>query len=383
MGPLAGLRIVELAGIGPGPMAAMLLGDMGAEVIRIDRVEANDPIFDLEPRYDVVSRNRQSIALDIRKPAGLDLLLRLVETSDGLIEGFRPGVAERLGFGPDICLERNPRLVYGRMTGFGQDGPLARAAGHDINYISLAGVQHAIGRAGTKPVPPLNLVGDYGGGTMFLAFGMVCALLERARSGRGQVVDAAMVDGAATLMAPFFGFHAAGIWNNLAGENLLDSGTPFYDVYETADGRHVSFGALEAKFFAAFAQMAGLDARFVARQQDRSLWPEMRRALEELFRSRTRDEWMKLLEGTDACVAGVLDFTEAASHPHNVARGTFIAIDGVTQPAPAPRFGRTPAATPKAPAPPGADTDSVLRAIGLGGADIAALRQAGIIGGPV
>jgi alpha-methylacyl-CoA racemase len=380
MGPLAGLRIVELAGIGPGPMAAMLLGDMGAEVIRVDRVVATDPIFDMEPRFDVVSRGRRSLALDIRKPEGLQVLLRLIDTCDGLIEGFRPGVAERLGFGPDVCLQRNPRLVYGRMTGFGQDGPLSRAAGHDINYISLTGALHAIGRKGDKPLPPLNLVGDYGGGTMFLAFGMLCALVERARSGKGQVVDAAMVDGAATLMAPFFGFFEAGIWNTRAGDNLLDSGTPFYDTYETRDGRHVSFGALEAKFFATFADLAGLDARFVKGQQDQALWPEMRRTLEALFRSRTRDEWVQLLEGTDACVAGILDFREAAAHPHNRARNAFVEIGGVVQPAPAPRFDRTPAATPKPPPQIGADTGDVLTALGLSDAEIAGLREKGIVG---
>ena len=380
MGPLAGLRIVELAGIGPGPMAAMLLGDMGAEVIRIDRVVANDPLFEMEPRFDVVSRGRRSLALDIRKPEGLQVLLRLVDTCDGLIEGFRPGVAERLGFGPEVCLKRNQRLVYGRMTGFGQDGPLSKAAGHDINYISLAGALHAIGRKGEKPLPPLNLVGDYGGGTMFLVFGMLCALVERARSGKGQVVDAAMVDGAATLMAPFFGFFEAGIWTRNAGENMLDSGTPYYDTYETKDGRHVSFGALEAKFFATFAQLVGLDPKFVKGQLDQSLWPEMRATLETLFRSRTRDEWVALLEGTDACVAGILDFTEAPAHPHNRARNAFVEIAGVTQPAPAPRFDRTPAATPKPPPQIGADTEAVLSALGLSAAEISGLRQAGVVG---
>jgi alpha-methylacyl-CoA racemase len=383
MGPLEGLRIVELAGIGPGPLAAMLLGDMGADIIRIDRVDAGESLFPMDVKYDVASRSRRSLALDIRKPEGLELLLKLIDSADGLIEGFRPGVTERLGFGPDVCLKRNPRLVYGRMTGFGQDGPLAKAAGHDINYISLTGALNAIGRAGQSPVPPLNLAGDYGGGTMFLAFGMVCAFVERARSGKGQVVDAAMVDGASILSAIFYGMSAAGLWSEKRGENLLDSGAPFYDVYETKDGLYVSFGGLEPKFFATFVQIAGIDAKFVQRQNDKSAWPEMRGVLTALFRTRTRAEWVALLEGTDACFAGVLTFKEAPHHPHNKARNAFIELAGVPQPAPAPRFSRTKPATPTPPVTLGQHTDAVLSSIGISSAEIAALRQKGIVGGAV
>ncbi len=341
MGPLSGLRILELAGIGPGPHAAMMLGDMGAEVVRIDRPAAADGVLPLQPRHDVVSRGRRSVTLDLKDSGQLATLLRLVERADGLIEGFRPGVMERLGLGPDACLGRNPRLVYGRITGFGQSGPLAQAAGHDLNYLSLTGALQAMGRAGSPPPPPLNLVADYGGGAMFLAFGMVCALLERERSGAGQVVDAAMVDGVAALSAMFFGLRAGGLWSDTRGANLLDGGAPFYDTYETQDGRCVAVAALEAKFFAELAARIGLDARFVAGQRDRALWPELRTRLRDIFASRTRDEWVALLEGTDCCVTGVLSFGEAASHPHNAARETFVDVGGIAQPAPAPRFSRS------------------------------------------
>ena len=380
MGPLAGLRILELGGIGPGPMAAMLLADMGATVIRVDRVVAGEAAFPVDARFDVVLRNRRSLGLDIRKPQGLALLLKLVDASDGLIEGFRPGVAERLGFGPEVCMGRNPKLVYGRMTGFGQDGPLAHTAGHDLNYIALTGALHAVGRAGERPVPPLNLVGDYGGGAMFLAFGMVCALFERSRSGRGQVVDSAMVDGASMLMAPFFGWAAAGQWTQARGTNLLDGGAPFYDSYETADGKYVAFAAIEGKFFATFAEAAGLDRKFVAGQNDRSLWPEMRSALRTLFKSKSRAEWCAQLEASDACLSGVLSIEEVPHHPHNRARGSFIELDGVTQPAPAPRFSRSTPETPKPPQSPGCETDAILMELGLDSNDIEVLRANGVIG---
>jgi len=347
MGPLTGLRVLELAGIGPGPHAAMMLGDMGAEVVRIDRPAAGDGILPLQPQHDVVSRGRRSVVLDLKDAEQLATLLRLVERADGLIEGFRPGVMERLGLGPDSCLARNPRLVYGRITGFGQTGPLAQAAGHDLNYLSLTGVLQAMGRPGSPPPPPLNLVADYGGGAMFLAFGMVCALLERERSGAGQVVDAAMVDGVAALSAMFFGLRAAGLWSDGRGSNLLDGGAPFYDTYETQDGRTVAVAALEAKFFAELAQRVGLDPRFVAGQHDRALWPELRAQMRDIFGGKTRDDWMALLEGTDCCVTGVLSFGEAPSHPHNATRGTFVDVGGTVQPAPAPRFSRsTPEARP-------------------------------------
>ncbi len=341
MGPLNGLRVLELAGIGPGPHAAMMLGDMGAELVRIDRPGAGDGLLSLKPQHDVVSRGRRSVALDLKDPAQVATLLRLVERADGLIEGFRPGVMERLGLGPDVCLDRNPRLVYGRITGFGQAGPLAQAAGHDLNYLSLTGALQAMGRPGSPPPPPLNLVADYGGGAMFLAFGMVCALLERERSGAGQVVDAAMVDGVAALSAMFFGLRAAGLWSDARGSNLLDGGAPFYDTYQTKDGRMVAVAALEAKFFAELAARIGLGHHFVAGQHDQALWPELRAQMRSIFNGKTRDEWVALLEGTDCCVTGVLSFGEAPSHPHNVARATFVDVDGTVQPAPAPRFSRS------------------------------------------
>ncbi len=380
MGPLAGLRIVEMAAIGPAPMAAMLLADLGAEVIRVDRLEQGAPIFEMAKKFEVVSRGRQSIALDLKHPEGVAVLLRLIDKADGLIEGFRPGVTERLGFGPAECHARNPRLVYGRMTGWGQDGPLAKAAGHDINYISLTGVLNGIGRAGERPVPPLNLVGDYGGGAMFLAFGMVTAFFERERSGKGQVVDAAMVDGAAFLMSPFFGMRAAGIWSNQRGDNLLDGASPFYDTYETSDGKAVAVGCLENKFFAEMTRIIGLDKRYIAIQNDRKVWPEMRRDLTAIFRSKTRDEWVALLEGTDACVSGVLDLDEAPKHPHNVARGIYPAHLGVPQPAPAPRFSRSTPDQPCAPPAAGADTRKVLADSGFAAGEIEELLGRRVVG---
>ena len=381
MGPLKGLRVIELAGIGPGPFCAMLLADMGADVVRVDRTEASDLGVPMDKRFDINGRNRRSVALDLKSAAGRDAVKRLVAGADVLIEGFRPGVAERLGLGPADCHAVNPRLVYGRMTGFGQTGPMSQAAGHDLNYIALTGALHAIGPAGGKPVPPLNLVGDYGGGALYLAMGLLAALHERTQSGRGQVVDAAMVDGAASLASIFYGMTASGRWNDQRGNNLLDGGAPFYDTYETADGKYVSIGALEPKFFAEMAERIGLDARFIKGQYDRKLWPEMRAEMTRILRGKTRDEWCSVLEGSDACFAPVLHITEAAQHPHALAREAFVTRDGVRQPAPAPRFDRTPSQV-QGPTlvQAGQHSDAVLRDAGFSAAEIAALREAGVAG---
>jgi alpha-methylacyl-CoA racemase len=340
-GPLSGVKVLELAGIGPGPFCGMMLADMGADVLRVDRLEANDLGLPLEPKFDIMARGRRSIGLDLKRPQAIELVLTLVEKADALIEGFRPGVTERLGLGPDACLARNPRLIYGRVTGWGQDGPLAQAAGHDINYIAIAGVLHAIGRAGQAPVPPLNLIGDYGG-AMYLAFGIACALAERHASGRGQVVDAAMSESAASMMSIFYARTAAGGWRDERGVNVLDGGAPWYDVYETADGKHVAIGAIERRFYATLLERLGLDPASLPGQHERARWPELRARLRDAFKQRTRDEWCEVFEGHDACFAPVLSLTEAPTHPHNRARGTFLERDGVVQPAPAPRFSRTP-----------------------------------------
>jgi alpha-methylacyl-CoA racemase len=375
---LLGLRVIELASIGPGPMCGMLLADLGADVVRVDRLQPSGLGLNLQRRFDINGRGRRSVALDLKAPAGRDAVLRLLESADVLIEGFRPGVTESLGLGPEDCHARNPRLVYGRMTGFGQTGPLAHAAGHDMNYVALTGALNAIGGAGGAPVPPLNLVGDYGGGALYLAFGIMAALFERQRSGRGQVVDAAMVDGAASLASVFFGLQAGGQWAAARGQNLLDGGAPFYSTYETSDGRWISLGPLEPKFFATLAAALGLDDRFVKRQYDRALWPQMREAIAAAVAQRTRDEWTALLEGTDACFAPVLSFEEAPRHPHAVARQAFVEIDGITQPAPAPRFDRTPAQHPKPPPEIGEHTQELLREAGLSVDEIKALLSAGV-----
>ena len=379
-GPLTGYTVLEVAGIGPGPFAAMLLSDMGAEVIRIDRAQAvrgGDPS---SPPPDPLARGRRSIGVDLKSPDGVETVLKLVERADALLEGFRPGVTERLGIGPDACLARNPKLVYGRMTGWGQDGPYAQAAGHDINYIALAGALDPIGRRGEAPVPPLNLVGDFGGGGMFLAFGVVCALLEAQRSGEGQVVDAAMVDGAAVLMSMFYGFKAMGIWNTTErGTNLLDTGAHFYDVYETSDGKYVSIGSIEPQFYAELRRLAGLDDAKWDAQMDRGQWPSLKAELAEVFRSKTRDEWCELMERTDVCFAPVLGLDEAHQHEHNVARGTFTERHGVLQPSPAPRFSRTSPSLDRPPAHAGQHTDEVLRDFGFDEAEVTKLREAGAV----
>ncbi|HLL20464.1 MAG TPA: CaiB/BaiF CoA-transferase family protein [Rubrivivax sp.] len=376
-GPLQGLRVVELASIGPGPMCCMLLADLGADVIRVDRLEASGLGLPMAPRFDVTARSRRSVALDLKAAAGQDTALRLIERADVLIEGFRPGVTEKLGLGPAACHSRNPALVYGRMTGFGQTGPLAQAAGHDLNYIALSGVLNAIGSAGGPPVAPLNLVGDYGGGALYLAFGVVAALWERQRSGRGQVVDAAMVDGAGSLAAIFYGLHASGKWALQRGANLLDGGAPFYDTYQTADGRYVSLAPLEPKFFAQLVSALALDPSFIAGQYDRALWPHMRKAIARAVRRRTRDEWCTLLEGSDACFAPVLSFDEAPRHAQATSRGSFVSVGGVIQPAPAPRFDRTPAGQPRPAPAEGEDTHAVLLEAGFSEAEVAALVGSG------
>jgi alpha-methylacyl-CoA racemase len=374
MGPLAGVRVVELAGIGPGPFCAMLLADLGAEVLRVERPAAARTGWPT-----VLARGRRSVAVDLKHPDGAGVVLDLVAAADALVEGFRPGVAERLGIGPDACLARNPRLVYGRVTGWGQEGPWRLAAGHDIDYIALAGALHPVGPAGGPPVPPLNLVGDFGGGGMLLALGVVAALLERGRSGAGQVVDAAMVDGAALLTTQFHELLAAGLWREQRGGNLLDGGAPFYAVYETADGRHLAVGALEPQFYAELLRRLGLDGGDLPDQLDRDGWPLLRERLAALFRTRTLEEWCDLLAGTDACVAPVLGLGEAPAHPHNRARGTFVDVGGVVQPAPAPRFSRTPCDPPTPAARPGEHTDQALTDWGVPPEKVARLRATGAI----
>jgi alpha-methylacyl-CoA racemase len=363
MGPLTGYRIIELAGIGPGPFCGMMLADMGAEVIRIDRYGAT------ARGQDVLGRGRQSIALDLKKPEAKEVVLKLCESADALFEGFRPGVTERLGLGPEDCMARNPKLVYGRMTGWGQEGPMAQAAGHDINYISLAGALHAIGPKGGKPVPPLNLVGDFGGGGMLLAFGLACGMLEANKSGKGQVVDAAMVDGAATLMAMFFTMYAGGAFKEERASNLLDGGAHFYGTYETSDSKYISLGSIEPQFYALLIEKAGLSTEEFAPQMNQQHWPALQSKLTEVFKTKTRDEWCAIMEGTDVCFAPVLSISEVASHPHNAARQTFQDLDGVVQPAPSPRFSRTSPQLSTASRKPGQDTRAVLESAGYGAAE--------------
>ncbi|HSZ37862.1 MAG TPA: CaiB/BaiF CoA-transferase family protein [Acidimicrobiales bacterium] len=386
-GPLSGIKIIELAGIGPAPFTCMMLADAGAQVLRLERapagaVEAGEEFAKsgAGSYWDLLNRSRSSVGIDLKNPDALELVLGLVEQADGLIEGFRPGVAERLGVGPEDCFARNKRLVYGRMTGWGQDGPMASMAGHDIDYIAIGGALWSLGRADSAPVPPLNLVGDFGGGGMLLAFGMVAALLEAARSGEGQVVDAAMVDGAASLMTMIHAFHRHGLWNDERGANMLDTGAPFYEVYETADGKWMAVGGIESQFYAELIRGLGLegDSSFPS-QMSRDQWPAMKTRFGEIFKSKTRDEWSAIFDGTDACVVPVLSPWEAHLHPHNVARSTFVEVNGTVQPAPAPRFSRTPSAISKPPSPPGADTISALVEWGVTEDAVKKLRESGAL----
>lgn len=374
MGPLNGFTVIELAGIGPAPMGGMILADMGAEVIRIERAGGPDPLA----MKDVSFRGKKSVILNLKDPAGVEVLLRMVENADVLIDPYRPGVCEKLGIGPGQCHARNPRLVFARMTGWGQDGPLARAAGHDINYISLTGALYATGRAGEKPVPPLNVVGDMGGGGMLLVNGVLAALLEAGNSGKGQVIDVAMVDGAAQLMWMFHGFEALGMWDGQhRGVNMLDGGAPYYDSYECADGQYISIGSIEPQFYALLMQLAELPEDTFAAQNDHSRWAEQKAQLTEIFKQKTQAEWCEIMEGTDVCFAPVLSFLDAPAHPANVARQTYIEVDGITQPAPAPRFSRTPSEVRHGAHDLGQDTESVLSEMGFGEQEIAQLRESG------
>lgn len=380
MGVLSGIRVVEFEAIGPAPFGTMLLADMGADVIRIERPVANGdlgPKFDA-PRIDITGRNRRSVTLDLKRPEGVAAALELIEHADVLIEGLRPGAMERLGLGPAQAMAHNPKLVYGRMTGWGQDGPLAQRAGHDINYIALSGVLSAMGEAGGRPLPPLNLVGDYGGGGMLLAMGVLAALLNVQRGGAGQVVDAAMTEGAAQLGATFFGLVANGNWTEQRGSNLLDGGTPWYDTYRTADGQYMAIGPVESRFYGELLEKLGLDPANLPHQHDRSGWPQLREAFAGAFLSRSRDEWSSVFADSDACAAPVLGFAEAASHPHNQARASFIEVAGVIQPAPAPRFLGTPSAHPRAAVGRGGQGAEALRDWGFDQAAIERLRQAGL-----
>jgi len=378
-GPLEGVRIVELAGLGPAPFAGMMLADAGADIIRIDRYDrATYPPL-AEPHVDLMNRGRRSVAVDLKNPEGVELVVGLAETADGLMEGFRPGVAERLGLGPEVCLARNPRLVYGRMTGWGQDGPMANTAGHDIDYISLAGALEPMGRAGDRPYPPLNLVGDFGGGGMLLAFGMLAAILNARTTGEGQVVDAAMVDGAASLMAMTYTLRASGIWKDERGTNLLDTGAHFYEVYETSDGGYFSVGAIEPQFYAELIRLMGLADTELPDQNDRDRWPAMKERFAGIFATKTRREWEEIFEGSDACAAPVLSPAEAPDHPHNRFRGTFTEVAGVVQPAPSPRFGRTPGSIRRPPPNPGQHGDEALVDWGLDEGAVDRLRKAGAI----
>jgi alpha-methylacyl-CoA racemase len=370
MGPLEGIRIVEFAGIGPGPFAAMLFADMGADVIRIDRKGGRPP-----SQMEIYLRGRKTIALDLKKPEAVEAALKLIEKADALIEGFRPGVMERLGIGPDVCLKQNPKLVYGRMTGWGQTGPLANAAGHDINYIALTGALHAMGNSGQKPVPPLNLVGDFGGGALYLAFGIACGIIEAKKSGKGQVVDAAMTDGAASLMTMFYGMAAAGIWQDRRGSNMLDSGAHFYDTYETKDGKFVAIGSIEPQFYKELMDKTGITDHAFMAQMDRNAWPDLKVKLSAVIKTKTRDEWDTIMLGSDVCYAPVLSLSEAPKHPHNKARETFVDVGGVIQPAPAPRFSRT---APETKPVTSVDNAGALSAWGFSKGDIEALQSASI-----
>lgn len=375
MGPLKGLKIIEMAGIGPGPFCGMVLADLGAEIIRVDRASAIGTGSKKEPS----NRGKKSIAVDLKAKEGVEVVLKLVETADAIFEGFRPGVMERLGIGPEVCMARNDRIVFGRMTGWGQEGPLANAAGHDINYISLSGALAAIGRPGSPPVPPLNLIGDFGGGGMLLALGLVAALLESKESKKGQVVDAAMTDGSALLMTMIYSMQSSGMWKTTMGSNLLDGGSHFYDTYECKDGKFISIGSIEPQFYALLCQIAELDEKVFSKQMSRDLWPEQKEEIKKIFLKKTRDEWCELMEGTDVCFAPVLDMSEAPQHPHNKERKTFIDLEGVTQPAPAPRFSRTEPEVVSSPSIVGEHTNEVLSSIGLSEEDISTLKTSGAV----
>ena len=375
MGPLKGLKIIEMAGIGPGPFCGMVLADLGAKIIRVDRASA----IGTGSKQDASNRGKKSIAVDLKSEEGVEVVLKLVETADAIFEGFRPGVMERLGLGPDVCSKRNERIVFGRMTGWGQEGPLANAAGHDINYISLTGALAAIGRPGSPPVPPLNLIGDFGGGGMLLALGLVAALLEAKESKKGQVVDAAMTDGSALLMTMIYTMQSSGVWKTSMGSNLLDGGSHFYDTYECKDGKFISLGSIEPQFYALLCQIAELDESIFGNQMSRDSWPEKKEAIKKIILDKTRDEWCELMEGTDVCFAPVLDMSEAPKHPHNVERKTFIDLEGVTQPAPAPRFSRTEPEVVSSPSVVGEHTDEVLTSIGLSDEDINTLKTSGAV----
>lgn len=378
-GPLKGMRIVEMAGIGPGPFCAMMLADMGAEVIRIHQKNSSPLLPILNTKYDVLARGRRSMAIDLKKPSAAEGIRQLIDRADALIEGYRPGVMERLGLGPEACLERNPKLVIGRMTGWGQTGKLALTAGHDINYISLSGALNAIGRPDAPPVVPLNLVGDFGGGGLMLAFGIVCALLEARHSGKGQVVDAAMTDGSALLASAMFGFKAAGMWSNQRGENLLDGAAHFYDTYECADGKYVSVGAIEPQFYRLLLQKLGIDDPAFNAQMDSKAWPDLKHRLAKVFKTRPRDEWASIFDATDACCTPILDWDEAPLHEHNRDRKSFIEIAGVTQPAPAPRFSRTMPEVSRPPSRADEHTEAILSEWGVDQKLVATLRDQGAI----
>jgi alpha-methylacyl-CoA racemase len=379
MGPLAGVKIVEFGAIGPGPFCAMLLSDMGAEVIRLDRLTPSGLGVPKETRFDTTRRGRRSLAVNLKSDSGREAVMRLLAQADGLIEGYRPGVMERLGFGPDACLAVNPRLVFGRMTGWGQDGPMAQAVGHDINYLALSGTLSMIGREGASPAIPLNLVADLGGGALYLALGMVAALYEAARSGQGQVVDAAIIDGVASLMTTYYGYLASGQWEKGLERNFIDGGAPWYNVYETRDGLFVSVGAVEAKFYHELVRGMGLDPASLPGQFDRARWPEARAIFADVFRGRTREEWEQAMVGLDACFAPVLDMEEAMAHPQFAGRRTYAPLEGVPHPQPAPRFSRTPSTIQGPPRDEGTDTEAVLADWGFSGDECRRLRASGAI----
>ncbi len=374
MGPLQDVKIVEIGGIGSEPFAGMMLADMGAEMIRVDRKVMTMQV--VSPKYELLQRSRRSIIIDLKKPEGIKAVLKCIDQADALIEGFRAGVMERLGLGPEVCMKRNPKLVYGRITGWGQDGPLARAAGHDINYIAITGALNAIGNKNGKPVPPLNLLGDFGGGGLLLAFGMACALFEAQKSGKGQVVDAAMVDGVSVIMATFHGLRAAGFWSDQRGENLIDSGAHFYDTYETSDGKYVSVGSMEPQFYALLLEKMEITDPEFDDQLNQDNWPVLKEKIAAIFKTKTRDEWCELMEGTDVCFAPVLSLPEAYTHPHNIERNAFVEIEGIKHPAPAPRFSRTVPEIQGPPAIPGAHTEAIMEDWGFTPQEIQELRDA-------